>query len=114
MARGSGGQGASARPRQGVFVLELGPGNLVEIDSDAVSPEWLPDSRRLLLSKNGGIELVDTSKRQTTGILPNAGLPGSWGREIALSRDGSWLAWIESLGEGDIWTMTLDRDGVKP
>lgn len=114
MARGSGGQGASARPRQGVFVLELGPGNLVEIDSDAVSPEWLPDSRRLLLSKNGGIELVDTSKRQTTGILPNAGLPGSWGREIALSRDGSWLAWIESLGEGDIWTMTLDRDRVKP
>jgi serine/threonine protein kinase len=99
--------GVSGGPRQGIFVFTLPDGPFQEVDKSGVSPEWLPDGRRLLLSRDGGIVLVDTATARRVDVLPRAGLPGSWGREIALTRDGRWLAWIESLGEGDVWLMTL-------
>jgi hypothetical protein len=51
--------------------------------------------------------VLDTETRATRVVLPEAGLPQSWGREIAVSRDGRLLAWIEAQGEGDVWILEL-------
>ncbi len=115
-ARGQGASspGGTSSPTQGVFVLSLPDGPLQEIDRMALSPEWLPDGKRLLMGLNGTIVLVDTATGRRRVVVPEAGLPGSWGREIALSRDGRWLAWIESFGEGDVWLMTLSKSQPGP
>jgi len=36
------------------------------------------------------------------------------GREIALSRDGRQLAWIEAQGEGDVWILELKPPVAEP
>jgi Tol biopolymer transport system component len=100
--------------RRGVVLYEPGTGRDLLVSEDGNSPEWLPDSRRLLMGSGGSIVVLDTATKATRAVLPRAGLPQSWGHEIALSRDGRQLAWIESQGEGDVWILELQAHGAEP
>jgi len=94
--------------RRGVVLFEPATGRDTVVSEDGNSPEWMPDSRRLLMGSGGAIVVLDTVTGATRSVLPDAGLPQSWGHEIALSRDGRQLAWIEAQGEGDVWILELD------
>ena len=94
--------------RRGIALVEPGTGRDRVVSEDGNSPEWLPDSRRLLMGGGGAIVVLDTVTGATRPVLAAAGLPQSWGHEIALSRDGRRLAWIEAQGEGDVWILELD------
>jgi Tol biopolymer transport system component len=100
--------------RRGVVLYEPVTGRDLLVSEDGNSPEWLPDSRRLLMGSSGRIVVLDTATGVTHAVLPDAGLPQSWGHEIALSRDGRQLAWIEAQGEGDVWILELKAHGAEP
>ena len=93
--------------RRGVVLVDPATGRDTMASENGSSPEWLPDSRRLLMSSGGAIVILDSSTGATRTVLAKAGLPQSWGHEIALSGDGRHLAWIESQGEGDVWILEL-------
>jgi Tol biopolymer transport system component len=100
--------------RRGVVLFEPGTGRDRLVSEDGNSPEWLPDSRRLLMGSGGAIVALDTVTGATRAVLAEAGLPQSWGHEIALTRDGRRLAWIESQGEGDVWILEFLPQGAEP
>jgi Tol biopolymer transport system component len=66
------------------------------------TPEWLGDSRRLLVAQHDRIVLVDTLTGRASPVLAVAALG------ISLSRDGRWVTYIEPHSEADVWMAALE------
>jgi hypothetical protein len=67
------------------------------------SPEFLSDSRRLLVAQPERIVLLHMRTGHTTPVLDVKA------RVISLSRDDKWLSYIEPHSEADVWMATLKR-----
>jgi eukaryotic-like serine/threonine-protein kinase len=67
------------------------------------SPEFLSDSRRMLVAQPDRIVLLDTRTGHATPVLDVQA------RVISLSRDDKWLSYIEPHFEADVWMATLER-----
>ena len=66
------------------------------------TPEWLGDSRRLLVAQHDRIVLVDTRTGRASPVLAVAA------QGISLSRDGRWVTYIEPHSEADVWMADLE------
>jgi eukaryotic-like serine/threonine-protein kinase len=93
--------------RDRVRIIDAGLTAIRALMSDARSPAWLPDSRRLLVARPGHLAVVDATTGTERQVLPAEQSGLTWGRTIDLSSDGRTLAYLESQGDGDIWLMTV-------
>jgi len=66
-------------------------------------PEWLADSRRLVVARHDQIVLLDAQTGRATPLLTVAS------QGLSLSRDNRWLSYIEPHSESDVWMATLAR-----
>jgi Tol biopolymer transport system component len=66
------------------------------------TPEWLSDSRRMLVAQHDRIVLLDTRTGRASPVLPVSG------QGISLSRDDRWVTYIEPHSEADVWMATLE------
>ena len=66
------------------------------------TPEWLGDSRRLLVAQHDRIVLVDAGTGRAVTVLPVAA------QGISVSRDGRWVTYIEPHSEADVWIANLE------
>ncbi len=66
------------------------------------TPEWLSDSRRMLVAQHDRIVLLDTRTGRSSPVLPVSG------QGISLSRDDRWVTYIEPHSEADVWMATLE------
>jgi Tol biopolymer transport system component len=94
--------------RDRLRVLDLQTGTHRLIAQDASSPEWLPDSRRVLFNRSSHIVLLDTVTGHERPIMEIDRPFDQWGRTVALSKDGRSLAYLHFQTEGDIWLMALE------
>ncbi len=78
-------------------------------------PQWLPDGKRLLYQREGGLAVLNLASGRKQWVLPDGTLRknSSW-QNFCLSRDGRELIYLESFGEGDIWMMTLGERSAAP
>jgi Tol biopolymer transport system component len=65
-------------------------------------PEWMSDSRRLLVGRHDAIVLLDMRSGRATPVLSAAA------QGLSLSRDDRWLSYIETHAESDVWMATLE------
>jgi Tol biopolymer transport system component/tRNA A-37 threonylcarbamoyl transferase component Bud32 len=73
----------------------------------ALSPAWLPDSRRLVYSRDAQLVLLDTVSGASRDLLPS-GLVSADAIVFGVpSPNGRTLAFYERSLDGDIWAMTL-------
>ena len=66
------------------------------------APEWMSDSRRLVIAQHDKIVLVDTVTGRASTIV------AATARDISLSHDDRWLTWVEAQNEADVWMATLE------
>jgi Tol biopolymer transport system component len=67
-------------------------------------PEFLSDSRRLLVAQPDRVVLLDTRTGHATPVLDDV-----QARILSLSADDRWLSYIEPHNEADVWLATLKR-----
>jgi dipeptidyl aminopeptidase/acylaminoacyl peptidase len=67
------------------------------------TPAWLSDSRRLLVTQEDRIVLLDAVTGKATSVIETTA------RGPSLSRDDRWLSYIEPHAEADVWMATLGR-----
>jgi Tol biopolymer transport system component len=72
-------------------------------------PQWFPDGKRLLFFEDQRIGVLDLDTRRETSI-PWRPLPGvELDHRAVLSRDGSTLYVRQSVEQGDVWLMNIDK-----
>ncbi len=72
--------------------------------------KWLGDSRHLVVRRERGITLVDTTTHQ---VNPLVSVGGYWiGSSLDVSSDDRWITWTETATEGDLWLADLDSAGA--
>ena len=93
----------------GVGTLSLVDGTLQMIrpDPDVVRLAFLPDGQRYAFALNNRILVSDLSGAHEHGIVTAA--PDRQINNMAISRDGKWIVWLESADESDIWMATLEN-----
>jgi Tol biopolymer transport system component len=66
------------------------------------APEWMSDSRRLVVAQHDRIVLLDTETGRTSTLVTASA------RDVSLSRDDRWLTWVEAQNEADVWLAVLE------
>jgi serine/threonine protein kinase/Tol biopolymer transport system component len=92
----------------GIYLYSLASRRYERLTENGYSPVWLPDSRRLLYSDEGGVFVVDSQTRERRQVLEPAGGPAL--NAFDLGRGGRDLYVVREETEGDIWMLTPGRD----
>ena len=72
--------------------------------------QWLPDSRRLLIARQGRVYALDVETGAEREVLA---IDGEAIGTARLSPDGNWLYFLRGSASGDIWTVRFDRDAAE-
>jgi len=84
-----------------------------KVSNRGVSPQWLPDGKRILFFEKNIIGMLDLDTRRVTTV-PFTPLPGVDLQDVNfspwLSRDGSMLLVRQTLEQGDIWTLQTEKN----
>jgi eukaryotic-like serine/threonine-protein kinase len=97
--------------RDRLMVFDLQTRTKRVVAQDMSSPEWLPDSRRLLFNRSSQIVVLDTITGTERPVMPLDRPFDHWGRTVSLSKDGRTLAFVQFQTDGDVWLMTLGAAG---
>jgi Tol biopolymer transport system component len=93
LERGAGLSGAD------LAFLDLGQGTVRTTSTLGFLPRWSPDGSTIAYLSNGEVKLADPSGNELRTLTPL----GSYGGELAWSRDGRWLVTV-----GDSGTTIID------
>ena len=100
------GTGKSGNVRRGITVFDLRTRKYTQLLDRGVSPQWLPDSKRVAFFDRGSIGIVDLEGR----IVATAAVTAPAGVQLEnrvviprLSRDGTMLYVRQTLEQGDVW-----------
>ena len=87
-----------------LYIMPARGGARQMVRTDAVSPDWSPDGKRLVFQQpsNGSLRTADVSGGEET--LIGFGVSPAW------SPDGKWIA-FNTDDVGDIWKVRVDRSG---
>jgi Tol biopolymer transport system component len=78
-----------------------------EVTSGGNSPQWFGDNRRLLLTLQGRVSVLDSSNGQVKEVF---GIPGEPIVSAKFSSDG-WLYFVSGNASGDIWVVRFGDGG---
>jgi Tol biopolymer transport system component/tRNA A-37 threonylcarbamoyl transferase component Bud32 len=101
-----------------IWILDATGGEPVRVTDQEhlnVSPQWFPDSRRLLFvsDRDGarGIYAVEVGANGSVGI-PRSVLPSSDAHSISVSADGRKLAYSRFIENQNIWSIPIPGSGT--
>lgn len=94
-----------ARPNSPCTTSTVAPTPKPDCEASKLTGAWLPDGRRLLLTRNGNIEIVDLASRQAATLLDPPARQSII--RFSLTPDGRRLFYILTANESDIALMTL-------
>jgi Tol biopolymer transport system component len=75
-------------------------------------PQWLSDSRHLIVRRTDGVAWVDAETGDGHLVQPVAGINA--GFSVGVSRDNRWITYSETASEGDIWIANMQGGEKKP
>ena len=88
----------------GIAVHELGSPQIRWLTSEGEWPVWMRDSRRLLFSHRGTLNLIDSESGARQQILS---LPQNNLGSVGLSADNRTIYFAARAAEADVWLMTI-------
>jgi len=89
-----------------IYSLRDGTWRLVDYDQAGFKIRLLDDTGRFVADTKGAIVAVDGPGKRPRVLAEAAA--GHRFRNLSISNDRRWLAWIDETDESDIWLMTLD------
>jgi Tol biopolymer transport system component len=90
-----------------IFSYSFASKSYRKLADGAFNAAWLPDSRRLVYSRDPQLVLLDTASGASRDLLPSGLISPGAQVNGAPSADGRTLAFVERTLDGDIWAMTL-------
>ncbi len=97
---------AGANAGAAIYSLRDGTWRLVHYDQAGFKIRLLDDSGRFVADAKSAIVAVDGPEARPRVLAEAAA--GHRFRNLSISNDRRWLAWIDETDESDIWLMTLD------
>jgi Tol biopolymer transport system component len=91
------------RPTSVTLLYDFATRHYRELPEGRGTPEWMSDSRRLVVAQRDRLVLLDTRTGQATTIAETRAMCPS------LSRDDRTLTYIEHHDESDVWLATFER-----
>ena len=96
-------------PRGGIAVCAVATKKVERVSDGGVSPQWLPDSRHLLIFDKGAMLTIDIANRNVTradfAAPPGVRVGSGVSAPPRLSHDGATLYVRQTIEEGDIWLL---------
>ncbi len=89
------------RAGRGPFQLTHGP-------AQSYWPVPSADGKRLFVVSTDKAHRLEFIRYDSTSGQLNPTLKGLSGEELAFSRDGKWVAWIDSAGDNSLWRAAVD------
>jgi len=97
---------AGANSGAAIHSLRDGTWRIVDFGEGAFKIRLVDDAGRFVADTLGAIVAVDPADGRPRPLV-RAG-PGHRYRNLSISNDRRWLAWIDETDESDVWLMTLD------
>jgi Tol biopolymer transport system component len=101
------------RDQPSVMAIEPGGGPEVTLATDAASPAWSPDGKRIAFKRGDDLYVADADGSNQHQISA----PGSYWFDVAWSPNGRKLVGAYDFGGGGasgLWTMNADGTGLRP
>ncbi|HUP62601.1 MAG TPA: protein kinase [Thermoanaerobaculia bacterium] len=93
----------------GIVLYTIATRRVEKVSDIGFAPHWLPDGKHIVFFEKQSIGIVDLDTRRVS-ISAFVGVPGvELDRGVRLARDGSTLYVLQTMEQGDIWIVHLEK-----